>query len=106
MKDKQLRVRSAESFRPSGHRRAAQNFRNEKGQNSRNRQMGHADLRMTMKYVHLTPVHLRTAIAKLDSFSYTSPAVAQSVSGPFSESIAPSSGQDEILSKVATNAIN
>ena len=70
------------------------------------RLMGHADLRMTIKYVHLTPVHLRTAIAKLDSFSYTSPAVAQSNSGPFSESIGPSSGQDETLTKVATNVIN
>jgi hypothetical protein len=66
----------------------------------------HADLRMTMKYVHLTPIHLRTAIAKLDSFSYNSPAVAPSVSGLFAESIGLSSGPDEILSKFATNAIN
>jgi hypothetical protein len=34
--------------------------------------MGHSDIKMTMRYMHLAPSHLRKAVASLDSSPYNS----------------------------------
>jgi hypothetical protein len=37
--------------------------------------LGHADMKMTMRYAHLSPAHLRRAVDKLDGLTTTVPVV-------------------------------
>ena len=36
--------------------------------------LGHADIKMTMRYAHLSPEHLRAAVARLDGLAAAKPA--------------------------------
>jgi len=36
--------------------------------------LGHSSLTMTMRYAHLAPEHLRSAVSRLDGLTVTSPA--------------------------------
>ena len=35
--------------------------------------LGHTDIKMTMRYAHLSPEHLRAAVARLDGLTPTTP---------------------------------
>jgi integrase len=41
--------------------------------------LGHADVKMTMRYAHLSPEHLRSAVARLDGLA-AAPKAAESAS--------------------------